>query len=96
MPLGTVFKSRLPIGNLNQGMPEGGICHRILWLDGLEPGWNRGGEVDTRRRYIYIHGYYDEATLGRPASLGCVHVAAAHLLPLYDWLPKGALVWIQL
>ncbi len=93
-PEGTVFKARKPIGRLSQGMPEGSIVHRILWLDGLEPGKNRGGNVDTFNRYIYIHGYWDETTLGRPQSMGCIHLAAADLIPLYDELPVGTLVWI--
>ncbi len=93
-PLGTVFKARKPVGNVNDTMPEGGIVHRILWLEGLEPGHNRGGNVDTFQRYIYIHGFWDEATLGRPQSHGCIHVGAADLLPLYLRVPVGTLVWI--
>ncbi len=94
-PIGTVFRSRRVVGCTWQGMPHGPIAHRILWLDGLEPGWNRGGRVDTHSRYIYIHGTGDEPTLGRPASKGCVHVAAADLMPLFDRLPSGSLVWIS-
>jgi lipoprotein-anchoring transpeptidase ErfK/SrfK len=71
------------------------ICHRILWLDGLEPGFNRGGNVDTFNRYIYIHGFGDESTLGHPQSHGCIHVGAEDLIPLYELLPRGTLVWIQ-
>ena len=93
-PVGTVFKGRRPVGFTWQGLPDAGIVHRILWLEGLEPGWNRGGEVDTFRRYIYIHGFGDELTLGRPQSRGCLHVSAADLMPLYDRLPVGTLVWI--
>ncbi len=93
-PLGTVFRGRRPVGLTWQGMPEAAIAHRILWLDGLEPGRNRGGQVDSFRRYIYVHGVGDELTLGRPASRGCVHLAASSLLPLYDRLPVGTLVWI--
>jgi hypothetical protein len=93
-PLGTVFKSRQPVGLTWQGRPDAAIVHRILWLEGLEPGFNRGGAVDTFRRYIYLHGFGDELTLGRPASHGCVHLAAADLLPLFDRLPEGTLVWI--
>jgi len=92
-PAGTVFKARVPIGTLAE-MPNATIVHRILWLAGLEPGLNRGGDVDTFRRYIYIHGFGDESTLGRPMSCGCVHLAAADLLPLYDLVPTGTLVWV--
>lgn len=93
-PLGTVFRSRQPVGLTWKGLPDAAIVHRILWLEGLEPGLNRGGDVDTFRRYIYIHGFGDELTLGRPCSHGCIHVAAADLLPLFDLLPVGTLVWI--
>ena len=93
-PIGTVFKSRRPVGLTWQGMPDGSIVHRILWLEGLEPGFNRNANVDTFRRYIYIHGFGDEMTLGRPQSCGCIHLSAADLMPLYDRLPVGTLVWI--
>lgn len=92
--MGTVFKGRQPVGNKWRGMPTARIMHRILWLEGLEPGYNRGGHVDTFRRYVYIHGFGDESTLGRPDSHGCVHVAMEDLLPLFDRVPEGAQVWI--
>jgi hypothetical protein len=95
LPTGTVFKHRQPIGLTWQGLTSATIAHRILWLDGLEPGWNRGGDVDTFRRYIYIHGFADETTLGRPQSHGCVHLAAKDLIPLYDRVAIGSLVWIH-
>lgn len=94
-PIGTVFRGRQPVGFTWQGLPEAPIVHRILWLDGLEPGWNHGSDVDSFRRYIYIHGTSDELFLGRPASSGCIHVAVADLIPLYDLLPVGTLVWIS-
>lgn len=93
-PQGTVFKGRIPVGCTWQGMPDAAIAHRILWLEGLEPGMNRGVGVDSQGRYIYIHGVGDESTLGRPASSGCLHLAAADLMPLYDRIPAGTLVWI--
>ena len=94
-PIGTVFEHRRALGFVWQGMPQATICHRILWLEGLEPGRNKGGEVDSFARYIYIHGFSDEATLGQPQSHGCIHLAAADLLPLFDRLPEGVLVWIS-
>ncbi len=62
--------------------------------EGLEPGLNRGGNVDSGARYIYIHGTGNESTLGRPDSHGCIHLSSDDLLPLYDKLPEGTLVWI--
>ena len=94
-PVGTVFKSRQPIGYTWRGMPNAKITTRILWLEGLEPGFNRGGNVDTHSRYVYIHGTGDETTIGRPDSCGCIHLAADDLVPLFDKLPVGTLVWIS-
>lgn len=93
-PVGTVFQSRRAVGHTWRGLPEAKITSRILWLEGLEPGYNCGGDVDSRARYIYIHGTGEEPTLGRPASCGCIHLAADDLIPLFDRLPNGTLVWI--
>jgi lipoprotein-anchoring transpeptidase ErfK/SrfK len=93
-PIGTVFKNRQPIGLMGDGRTSAMIVHRILWLEGLDPGFNRGGRVDTFRRYIYLHGFGDELSLGHPQSHGCIHMAATDLIPLFDLLPVGTLVWI--
>ena len=94
-PAGTIFKDRKVIGHVAElGVKAGGITTRILWLDGLDPGFNSGGNVDTHAREIYIHGTGDQASLGKPASLGCIHFADADLIALYDLLPGGSLVWI--
>jgi L,D-transpeptidase YbiS len=94
-PAGTVFKARKPIGHLNDGLPVESITTRIMWLDGLDPGCNRGGNVDTFARYIYIHGFGVPASLGHPASHGCIHLADTDLIALFDLLPIGTLVWIE-
>jgi L,D-transpeptidase YbiS len=94
-PIGTVFEGRRPVGLTWRDRPGAPIAHRILWLEGLESGYNRGGVVDSFRRCIYIHGVGDEPSLGRPASRGCIHLAAADILPLFDRLPLGSLVWIE-
>ena len=93
-PVGSVFKGRQPIGYTWQGMPDAKITTRILWLEGLEPGFNRGGNVDSHARYIYIHGTGDQTTIGKPTSCGCIHIADADLIPHFDKLPSGTLVWI--
>ena len=95
LPAGAVFKARVYQGYEWNGKPADTITSRILWLDGLEPGFNRGGKVDSFKRYIYIHGTGDQSTLGRPASCGCTHLADQDLLPLYDEVPAGTLVWIS-
>lgn len=94
-PAGTVFKARQVVGHVSQ--PEfaaAKITTRIMWLEGLEPGFNRGANVDTHARYVYIHGTADQASIGRPDSSGCVHLSNADLIPLFDLLPSGTLVWI--
>jgi hypothetical protein len=95
-PAGTVFKSRKIIGHTSQPeFMDAKITTRILWLEGLEPGFNRGGNVDSHARYIYIHGTADQISIGQPASHGCIHLADVDLVPLFDLLPGGTLVWIQ-
>jgi hypothetical protein len=92
---GTVFKSRKAVGHVSQPeFADAKITTRILWLEGLEPGFNRGGNVDSHARYIYIHGTADQKSIGKPASCGCIHLADEDLIPLFDLLPVGTLVWI--
>ena len=93
-PIGTVFKGRKPIRRDGKGDPTALITDRILWLEGLEPGINLGNSVDSRERYIYIHGVGDESSLGKPNSHGCIHLAASDLLPLFETTPIGTLVYI--
>lgn len=99
-PAGTVFKSRQIIGHTSQPeLADAKITTRILWLEGLEPGLNQGFNgsvnVDSHARYIYIHGTADQSSIGRPASCGCIHLADADLIPLFDLLPSSTLVWIS-
>jgi hypothetical protein len=94
-PAGTVFKARQAIGHISQPeFADAKITTRILWLEGLEPGFNRGGRLDSHDRYIYIHGTADQTSIGKPTSCGCIHLADADLIPLFDQLPVGTLVWI--
>ena len=68
------------------------ITTRILWLDGLEPGHNRGGNVDTRHRSIYIHGTASEHLIGQPVSHGCIRMCNHDVLELFERVHVGALV----
>ena len=70
------------------------ITSRILWLRGLDPGINRGGEVDTYDRYVYIHGTNQEARLGEPLSAGCVLMGNLDIVELYEQVRTGDWVWI--
>ena len=94
-PAGTVFKSREVIGHTSHPeFADAKITTRILWLEGLESGFNRDGNVDSHERYIYIHGTADQKTIGQPSSSGCIHLADADLIPLFELLPIGTLVWL--
>jgi len=94
-PAGTAFKARKPASFTWRGNPAATITSRILWLEGLEPGLNRAGRVDSHSRFIYIHGTGNEPALGRPDSHGCIHLAAHDLIPLYDKIPPATLVWLS-
>lgn len=71
------------------------ILTRILWLSGCELGRNRLGEVDTFRRYIYLHGTPDSEPMGVPLSHGCVRLRNADLLGLFALVPAGCAVQIE-
>lgn len=76
------------------GVDKDWITSRILWLDGLEPGVNQGGDRDSHARYIYIHGTANERSLGMPSSRGCVRMANTDVIELYERVPLGTLVAI--
>ncbi len=71
------------------------ILTRILWLSGCELGRNRLGNVDTMRRYIYIHGSPDSAAMGEPGSHGCIRMRNADIVELFDRVPVGTPVTIS-
>jgi len=71
------------------------ILTRILWLSGLEPNFNRLGDVDTMRRYIYIHGCPDEDPMGVESSSGCIKMRNDEVVELFDRVDVGTLVYIN-
>ena len=89
-PLNAVFVRRRPTGEVwspelhGQYPGRDWILTRILWLSGCEPGRNRLGDVDTMRRYIYIHGSPDSAEMGKPGSIGCIRMRNADIVELFD------------
>lgn len=100
-PVGTVFRGRRPTGEFyNLALAEANpdrdwILTRILWLTGREPGRNRGGRVDTLRRYIYIHGTPDSEPMGQPRSHGCIRMRNQDLIVLFDQVSVGTPVEIH-
>jgi lipoprotein-anchoring transpeptidase ErfK/SrfK len=99
-PENTVFVGRRPTGEvytpaLGAAFPgRDWMLTRILWLSGCEPGHNRLGEVDTMRRYIYIHGSPDSVPMGEPGSIGCIRMRNADVIDLYERTPVGTMVEI--
>jgi L,D-transpeptidase YbiS len=100
-PLGAVFVGRRATGEiysdaLAQANPERDwILTRILWLSGLEPGRNRLGDVDTMRRYIYIHGMPDSEPCGTPGSIGCIRMRNDDIVDFFERVDIGAVVTIE-
>lgn len=93
---GSVFRNRVATGEVWRGeaREEDLILTRVLTLDGLEAGWNRGPGRDSLERFIYLHGTNQEGQLGRPVSHGCVRLANADVLDLFDRVVEGDLLLI--
>ncbi len=97
----TVFAGRRPTGEvctpeLRATRPgRDWIVTRILWLGGLEPGHNRGGSVDTRARYIYIHGTPEHTPIGVPGSRGCVRMRNGDVMTFFELVDVGTRVRID-
>ena len=99
-PPGIVFKGRVSTGrHFSELAPEAQarnlITTRILWLRGLEPGVNAGGDVDSHQRYIYLHGTNHEDRLGTPFSGGCIEMNNLEISGLFDDVRAGDQVWID-
>jgi lipoprotein-anchoring transpeptidase ErfK/SrfK len=99
-PENAVFEARRPTGEiytpeLGEAFPERDwILTRILWLSGKESGFNRGGDRDSLRRFIYIHGCPDSEPMGEPRSHGCIRMRNSDLLELFDRVETGTSVEI--
>ena len=101
MPVNEVFIGRIPHGNLEEcaqrgvALPDDVIMSRIMWLEGMEPGRNQGGYVDTYQRYIYIHGTNHEESIGTPSSIGCVRMRNEDVVDLFRLVEIGSEVLIE-
>jgi L,D-transpeptidase YbiS len=97
-PENAVFEARRPTGEIYT--PELGVANperdwiltRIIWLTGREQGFNRGGDRDSLRRFIYIHGCPDTEPMGEPRSHGCIRMRNSDLLELFDQVEAGTRV----
>lgn len=100
-PRGAVFVGRRATGevfspSLAEAHPNRDwILTRILWLSGTQRGFNRLGDVDTMRRFIYIHGTPDSVPLGQPGSAGCIRMNNDDVIALFDAIEPGTAVQID-
>jgi len=100
LELGSVFIGRRFTGEIyspvlaEKSPDRDWILSRILWLSGQEKGRNRLGNVDTMRRYVYIHGAADEAITGQPESHGCIRMTNHDVIDLFDRIDVGIEVFI--
>lgn len=98
LPANTIFVARRPTGELYTPQMRtlypgrDWILARIMWLSGLEPGKNRLGNVDTMRRFVYIHGCPDEDPMGIPSSHGCIKMRNSELIEFFERVPVGTRV----
>ncbi len=91
-PWGTVFKGRVPTGEIwspGCGLDGDLILSRILRLEGLEP-----SNANTRDRYVYFHGTNEEEKIGTPAGHGCIRLRNDDIIALYELVPVGTPVHI--
>ena len=99
-PINGIMVSRVFYGNIatiyndETKSKTDDITSRILWLEGLEKGKNKGKGIDSFNRYIYIHGTSEEGRLGKPASHGCIRMKNKEVIDLYKLLEVGTLVLI--
>ncbi|PZT84510.1 MAG: L,D-transpeptidase [Acinetobacter sp.] len=101
LPVNTIFIARQPTGEiyspvLAQQYPQRDwILSRILWLDGLELGFNQGQGCDSKQRYIYIHGTPDTEPMGIPVSHGCIRMRNQDVVDVFALIEQGALVYLS-
>ena len=100
LPINAILKGRVWSGAIANIITEevdtdfDHVTSRILWLDGLEIGKNKGMGIDSRTRYIYIHGTAEEGLIGKPASDGCIRMYNTDVIELFELVEEKAQVWI--
>ncbi len=101
MPEDTYFIGRIPYSKEEAerkfGQIKDKITARIIWLEGCEEGINKGKNqegkiVDTKERFIYIHGTPDD--ISTPSSRGCIRMRNKDIIELFEIVKEGELVII--
>lgn len=96
--LGSIFRNRRntkKIAKIGSDFDKDLITTRILRLQGLEPGKNKGKGIDTFCRCIYIHGTAEEHLIGKPASHGCIRMKNKDIVELFALVPRNTVVIIE-
>ena len=97
-----IFKERINTGRFAEiyhndyDSEDDHVTSRILWLEGTDEGFNKGGNVDSFYRYIYIHGTPEEGLIGEKASHGCIRMFNQDVIELFSLVEKGTKVNIAL
>ena len=100
VPLGGLFYSREYCGRVSPiyrekiSSPTDDVTSRIMWLHGEEPGVNKGRDIDSYKRFIYIHGTSEEGYIGEPASHGCIRMKNNDVIELFDIVEENVPVII--
>ncbi len=100
VPYGGIMVSRVYEGKIatilteKENAKKDYVTSRIMWLQGEEPGINRGRNIDSYNRYIYIHGTPEEGYIGQPASHGCIRMKNTDVIELYDFVDEGTPILI--
>lgn len=100
-PIGAIFEARINTGKIARiytdktDVEKDFVITRIIWLEGLEPGHNRGNGIDSYQRYIYIHGTPEEGLIGKPASHGCIRMKNKEVIEVFNLARIGMLVEIR-
>ncbi len=100
VPLGGILESRVYNGEIAKiitdkvNAKKDYVTTRIMWLQGEEQGLNRGRNVDSYNRYIYIHGTPEEGFIGQPASHGCIRMKNKDVIELFNLVEEGTPILI--
>ncbi len=101
-PLGAIFDSkRRSTGETSiiytddTKLSENYELTRVIWLEGMEPGINKGKGIDSYKRLIYIHGTAEEGLIGTPASIGCIRMKNSDVVELFSLVSIGMIVEIK-
>ncbi|MFC4993562.1 L,D-transpeptidase family protein [Rubritalea tangerina] len=90
-PIHTIFKGRkaVDLWNPEHHSDQDLVTTRILWLEGLDP-----NNLNTKERYIYIHGTNHEDSIGSPSSCGCIRMRNLDIIELFDAVTENTPVQI--